>query len=249
MKQILLAACMLAAIATKTYAVRPFITDDGVVTGRRVFQWEGWAYFDKYSSEQWNQFTFGITDRWEVALGGVWGYARPQPRQSEFSYATPLIETKILLNGYIPGKQPGIAIAIGTALPSGKGEFVPSGHNAYGFLAVTHVFDANENFTLHGNIGLNYLNTGYKDKYLSYWGLGAQVRTYRGLHLVGEVISGDPYAPGSGLGFQAGVRYFISDNCQMDAEIGRGLSGAEKMPFWFGCGIRFVTAAFDRKKR
>jgi len=58
--------------------------------------------------------------------------------------------------------------------------------------------------TLHGNIGINYLNVNKENHYLFYWGVGTQVRAYKGLHLIGEVISSDPYDPGTGLAFQAG---------------------------------------------
>ena len=240
---------MLAAIATKTYAVRPFITDDGVVTGRRLAKWEGWAYFNRFSGEQWNQVTFGITERWEVAVGGVWGYYRPQPGRSEFSYATPMFETKYLFYEYHPGKRPGVALAIGTALLSGKGAFVQPGRGAYSYLAVTHVFDDNENFTVHGNIGLNYLHVNRESRYASYWGVGGQVRAFKGLHLIGEVISSDPYDPVMRLAFQIGFRYFVSDLIQVDAEIGRGLSGKERIPFWVGCGARFVITKFTNKQK
>jgi hypothetical protein len=159
-----------------------------------------------------------------------------------------LLETKYLLCGYEPRKRPGIAIALGTALPVGKGAFVPEGYGAYTFLAATYVFDNDEKFIMHGNIGVNYLNIEKRNLFIPYGGLGAQFKLHKGLHLVSEMIYGDPYAPGTGLGYQVGFRYFISDLCQVDIEVGQGLTGKERMPFWIGFGARYVID-FNKKKK
>ena len=66
------------------------------------------------------------------------------------------------------------------------------------------------------------------------------------MHVVGEIVAGDPYVPGTGMAYQAGVRYFINDNIQVDAEVGQGISGEQKMPLWVGFGIRFATLKFER---
>ena len=240
---------ILSAITTKTYAVRPFITDDGVTSKRRTMQWESWGLFDKYSGQQWNQFSYGITDWFEVAFGGVWGYDRSEFGHAKFSFSMPMLETKFLLCEYEPRKQPGIALATGTSLPYGKREFVPPGYGAYSFLAATYVFNEDEKFTVHGNFGVNYLRVSNENQFIPYGGLATQIKLYKGLHVVGEVIAGDPYAPKTGIAYQAGFRYFISDVCQVDAEIGQGLAGKEKMPFWVGFGARFVFTKFENKTR
>ena len=245
MRKLFLISLILIITATKTYAVRPFITDDAAVVGHRLFQLETWTLFDKYSGQHWNMLAYGPHKRLEVAIGAVWGYERLQPGQLKFSYAMPLLETKFLFHEYRPNKPPGVALAVGTFLPVGKGGFVPQGYGSYAFLAVTQCFGKDENVLIHGNIGVNYLYVNKDNQFLPVWGVGTQIRAYKGLHVVGEIVAGDPYVPGTGLAYQAGFRYFINDLIQVDVEVGQGLAGKNKVPFWIGCGARFVMA---RKK-
>jgi hypothetical protein len=249
MRKLLLTVFALSAIVAKTFAVRPFITDDAAVTGRRLAQFQTWGLFDKYSNQHWTMIAYGFTEQFEMAIGGVWGYDRFQTEQSKLSFAMPLLEAKYLFRAYEPDKLPGIAMAAGTFLPAGKGAFVPPGKGAYGFLAVTQCFGREENVLLHGNIGVNYLYANKGNQFLSIWGLGTQIKAYKGLHLVGEIVAGDPYVPGTGIAYQAGFRYFISDLVQVDIEMGQGISGQNRVPFWAGFGARFVLAAYEKKKK
>jgi hypothetical protein len=79
------------------------------------------------------------------------------------------------------------------------------------------------------------------------WGLGTQIRTVGGLHLVAEVFSGDPYVPGFGMTYQAGLRHFVSDFVQLDFTVGQGIAGQNQLPFWGGVGVRLVTDWFEKK--
>jgi len=247
-KQLLLTAFILTAIVPKTYAVRPFITDDGLVAGKGVLNYETWAYIDREVKEHWTQFSFGATERLEFSAVGLWGFYKPKGGDNTFSYSLPLLEAKYLFCEFEPAKRPGIAAAAGSHLPWGKGEFVPSGRGAYGFLAASYALDENENFTFHGNFGMNYLYVNKENDWVPYWGLGSQVRAYKGLHIVGEVISGDPYAPGTGLAYQLGIRQFINEKMQFDIEFGQGLAGEDKIPFWVGFGFRMVIDTKRAKK-
>ena len=248
MKRLLLTIFILVVILIKMYAVRPFITDDAAVTGNRQFQLETWALFDKFSGQHWNMLAYGFQDQLEVALGAVLGYDRSTPKHSKFSYAVPLLEMKYLFYKYQPNKLPGIALAAGSFLPSGKGAFVPPGYGAYSFLTATQCFGKDENVLIHGNIGVNYLYANSKNQFVAFWGVGTQIKTYKGLHFVGEVISSDPYVSGKDLAYQTGFRYFINDLIQVDAEIGQGITGKNKIPFWGGFGARFVITKFEKKK-
>ena len=249
MKKKLLISFILFAFATKTFAVRPFITDDAAVIGHRLVQLETWALFEKVYGQHWAMLAYGFQNRLEVAVGALWGYERPQPEQSKLSFAMPLLEAKYLFREYQSGKPPGVALAAGTFLPVGKGGFVAPGYGAYGFMAVTQCFGKNEDVLIHGNIGVNYLYADKGNQFLPIWGLGAQIRAYKGWHLVGEIIAGDPYVPGTGTAYHAGFRYFVSDLFQLDASIGQGIAGENKVPFWAGFGARFVMTGFDKKKK
>ena len=105
----------------------------------------------------------------------------------------------------------------------------------------------NDKILLHGNIGANYLHINSSDNLLATWGVGTQVRTLKGLHVVGEIFSGDPYVPGAGTSWQVGFRHFISDFVQVDVTVGQGVGGTNPLPTWYSAGIRLVTTAFRPK--
>lgn len=69
------------------------------------------------------------------------------------------------------------------------------------------------------------------------------------MHYVGEIFSGDPYIPGAGLSWQTGFRHFFSDFVQIDGTIGQGVGGLNPLPFWYSFGLRYVTTAFEKKKK
>ncbi len=237
----------LTITVTQLYAVRPFITDDARVVGYRLAQWESWFRLDRFSGQQWHMLAYGPSKRLEVTAGAVFGYDKPKNEHTEFSYAMPLIQGKFLLRNYEPNKPPGIGLVAGTFLPGGKGAFVPQGYGAFGFLIISQCLGENERVLIHGNIGANYLYINDENQFISTWGFGTQIRTYKGLHWVGELFSGDPYIPGTGLAYQTGFRHFISELIQIDATIGQGIAGKNQMPFWGSIGARFVTTKFQKK--
>ena len=98
---------------------------------------------------------------------------------------------------------------------------------------------------LHLNLGTNYLDGSLAEKWQFTWGLGTQLRTLGGFHLVGEIFSGDPYVPGSGLSYQVGFRHFFSDDVQIDGTLGKGIGGETPLPLWFSFGIRLVFHTFE----
>jgi len=235
-------------VVSETKAVRPFITDDARVVGYRLGQWESWLRFDQHSGQYWHMLAYGPNDRIELTLGGVFGYQREVNSKQHFSYALPLVQAKYLIRAYEPNKAPGIGLVAGTFLPGGRGAFVPEGYGAFAFLMLSQCFGEHENVLLHGNFGGGYLFDQATSPFALTWGIGTQIKTYKGFHLVGEIFSGDPYVPGVGLSYQAGFRHFISDDIQIDATFGSGITGAERLPVWFSAGARFVTHWFDKKK-
>jgi hypothetical protein len=240
MKQLFFIVFFSIVIMANVFAVRPFITDDAAVIGRKQWQLETWALFEKNQGEHWMMLAYGLAPNLEVAIGSQWGFIQNENGKNEFSLAMPLLEAKYLFREYESGKFPGIALATGTFLPMGKGEFVAPGRGAYSFLALTQCFGENEDILIHGNIGTNYLRVNNENQFTSIWGIGTQIRAYKGLHLVAELIAGDPYVPGTGTAYHIGFRHFISDDIQVDASIGQGIAGKEKVPFWLGFGARFV---------
>jgi hypothetical protein len=126
---------------------------------------------------------------------------------------------------------------------------VPEGYGAFSFATISQCFGEGEKVLIHANGGVNYLYTQKKNQWLGTWGIGTQVKTYKGFHLVGELFSGDPYVPGTGLSYQVGFRHFFSDLVQIDATIGQGLAGENKFPLWCSAGVRLVTERFIRREK
>jgi hypothetical protein len=234
--------------STDQFGVRPFITDDARVVGERLAQLETWLRLDKEAGQHWILGAYGPNSHVEITAGGVYGYQKHHGGGTDFSYALPLIQAKILFKEYKPNKSPGLGMVIGTFLPAGHGPFKPAGYGTFGYLMVSQSFGEGDKVLVHGNVGGNYLHIADEHKFIKTWGFGTQIKAYKGMHLVGELFSGDPYIPGTGTAFQAGYRYFFSDLLQVDTTVGKGIAGATIMPFWFSAGLRVVTKRFLKKR-
>ena len=227
--------------------VRPFITDDSRVVGNKLTQLESWTRFDKHAAEHWILGAYGPTNWLELTVGGVWG-SEFDSEGNTLSYGLPLLQAKFLLRPYESGSWPGLGAVVGTFLPYGKGGLRADGYGTFGFLTVSQCFGPQEDVLIHANVGANYLRVNGENELLNTWGLGSQIRTLKGFHLVGEVFSGDPYIPGSGISWQAGFRHFFSDELQIDGTVGKGISGEVTLPLWVSVGIRLVFNHFRDKK-
>lgn len=245
--QRLLLTLLTLFISSKIFPVRPFITDDARVVGWLLGQYEGWFRFDKHAYQHWNLIAYGPTNRWELTFGLFHGLDASQAELKQYSYAVPLLQAKYLINEYKPNKPPGIAIVAGSFLPGGQGAFKVPGYGAFAYIAITQSIGKDDRFLFHGNIGVNYIKYPTFDYTVMTWGLGTQIRTIGGLHLVAEVISGDPYVIGAGTAYQVGFRHFINDFVQLDLTVGEGIAGQTKLPFWSSAGVRLVTDWFQKK--
>lgn len=226
------------------YAVRPFITDDAEVVGHRLFQWENWLKFDNTTGQYWHLFAYGPHSNVELTFGGVFGYEVDDNDNYKFAYALPLMEIKWLFYDYEPGVRPGISTINGTFLPNGRGDLAPPDYGFYSYFALTHSFNSTEDVIIHANLGADFNNFSKKAQTSLTWGIGSQIRLYQAMHGVVELISGDPYIAESGISFQVGFRYFVSDFLQFDATFGEGLTGKHKEPRWFSAGARIVSSLF-----
>jgi hypothetical protein len=222
-------------------AVRPFITDDARVVGRRQAQMETWARGDRHAFQHWALTSYGPIEPLELTIGTVHGVTYDQGRQ--YSIAGPLMQAKYLLRRPEAGSWPGVAVSAGAFAPIGNGAFKPHGWDTFGYVAVTESLTEGDGVLIHGNFGLVNSSIGGRK---STWGGGSQVRIRGGFHAVGEVFSGDPYAESSGIAFQAGFRHFFSDYIQIDATVGSGMSGQPRLPVWATVGLRLVTPPLGR---
>lgn len=230
-----------AQAADGTTYVRPFITDDARVVGGRLFQIETWIQYSEGVAEHWILGAYGVNDQLELTLGATIGFER-QAGNGHFAVGTsfPLLQAKYLFRSYADGEPPGVAMAVGVALPTGTGFMRPDETNIFDFLCISQCIGHDEDVLIHGNLGGSYLRSTQDNRFTPTWGMGTQVRTLGGFHLVGEVISGDPYQPGSGLAYQVGFRHFFSDQLQIDGTFGKGISGNVILPPWTSFGVRIV---------
>lgn len=228
-------------------AVRPFITDDARVVGDKLAQLESWGRGDRTALQQWVMVAVGPLAPVELSLGAVHG-ASYDGAPASYSVAGPLMQAKLLLWDPKENRWPGMALSIGATVPLGHGEFSPRGWERFAYLALTESLLSKERLLVHANLGISVVgNERGEGSTTSYnWGIGAQLRIVAGLHVVAELISGDPYEPTSGGAGQAGMRYIVSDRLQLDATVGGGLWGATPLPTWGTAGVRLVGGPVGR---
>ncbi|HEU4533871.1 MAG TPA: hypothetical protein VFS00_07120 [Polyangiaceae bacterium] len=229
-------------VAPPAGAVRPFITDDARVVGDRAAQLETWLRGDRRAFQHWVAGGVGPVAPLEVTLGGVYGR-----EDGRFAYALPLIQLKALAVETKPGAGwPGVALAVGGFGPSGpgsRGHLRPANFDRFGYVALTQsVLPGGDDLLLHQNVGLFVAKRSEGRDPVITWGVGTQARLWGGLHFVGEIFSGDPYAAASGAAVQAGARYFVSSVVQVDSTVGRGIWGEPALPLWGTLGLRIASA-------
>lgn len=245
-----LVGCALLLAGPAAHAVRPFITDDARVVGADLAQLETWIRGDARSLQHWAIVAFGPWSPVELSIGAVHG-AGYEDGPARYSIAGPLLQLKVLLLEPKPNRWPGVALSIGTTAPAGHGAFRAPAWERFAYLALTESLFDRERLLVHANLGMGMVDgTHGEASQISYtWGVGAQLRLVAGLHLVAEVVSGDPYEPGAGGIGQAGLRYILNGRVQLDATFGGGLWGEEPMPMWGTAGVRFVSSPLGRAKK
>jgi len=228
-------------------AVRPFITDDAAITGYKRSELASWIFAGKAGTEFWHSANYGLTNWAELTIAGFWGKSKYEFEGEtfrEFSYTLPLIQAKFLFREFEPNGLPGLGVAIGSDMPWGKGAFVSDGYGAFGCALLTQCFGEDENVLIHAQIGGTYLRDKESRKNLTgfVFGFGTQVKVYKGFHLIGEIVNGDPYEHDAGSMYQLGIRQFVKDDFQFDCAFGGGISGETGASTWVTAGIRYVLS-------
>ncbi|WP_394829171.1 hypothetical protein [Pendulispora albinea] len=228
---------MMALSPREAVAVRPFITDDARVVGDRAAQLETWLRVDEAGPQHWTVVAAGPWAPLEVSAGGFYGRTR-----GEGTMAAPLLQLKALALETRPGAIiPGLAVVAGAFGPFGAGPLKVAGWDTFGYIALTESLEAHDRVLLHQNVGF-FTTTQAEGRHVSgTWGIGTQIRMVGGLHVVGEVFSGDPYADAPGGAFQTGVRHFVSSSVQVDATVGAGIFGESLLPAWGSIGFRIAS--------
>ena len=229
-------------------AVRPFITDDAAMSGFRRSELSSWVFSSKAGTEVWHSANWGFTHWAELTIAGFWGRSRFETDGggtiNEWSYTMPLLQAKFLIRDYEPNRWPGITVAVGTDMPWGKGGFVSGGPNAFAFASVTQCLGKDENLLFHAQIGITHLRNRITQENFAglVFGIGTQVKIFRGFHFIGEIVNGDPYEHGLGSMYQLGIRQFINNELQFDLAFGAGISGETRASTWLTAGVRYVLS-------
>jgi len=233
-----LALLLLTLPAQNAWAIRPFVTDDARVVGQHRLQLETWLQADNDSTEHWAVATFGPTENTELSAGGFYGL-NYQSRRMKFAVGGPIFQCKVLLHPIEPNSWPGMAVAGGAVSPYGTGGFEAGGWDPFTYLAITESLFQDDTVLLHANLGIHKAaGTGTK----ATWGAGTQIHIDGPWNAIGEVYSGDPYSNSSGSAAQAGFRYVIGEQMQIDGSIGRGVSGGgERTALSGSLGLRLVS--------
>ena len=222
--------------------MRPFITDDARVVGRGQVQLETWIRADAASFQHWFLVGAGPIGPVELTVGGVHGAAYG-PDPLHYTITGPVVQAKILLREARPNRLPGLAWAAGLLPPSGVGAFATHGWGFFEYIALTESLGERERVLIHANVGAFGSTDPHHLGVIFTWGIGTQIRTFRALHAVAELFSGDPYVGGGGGATQFGFRYIVSNNVQVDSTFGVGLWGGTALPPWGTVGLRLASNA------
>jgi hypothetical protein len=222
------------------HAARPLVTDDARVVGEHGLQLETWVRGDRGDLEHWALVGFGPVDRLEISVGGVYGTTWSDSNRARFAFNAPVVQAKLMLYEARENQWPGIAVVGGVNTPLGTNGFQPPGWSAFSYFCLTQSLFDRERLLVHANLGFAG-TTGARIPFQPLWGLGVQLRTVAGLHVVGEIFSGDPYAHGIDGATQVGVRYIFSDHVQLDSTVGTGLWGTPALDSWASVGVRLVS--------
>ncbi len=224
-------------LAGTALAVRPFVTDDARVLDEHTMQVETSVRYDKDVFTNLTLVALNPKGKAEFTMGFVNGFPLDTESNRSYSVTGPLMQLKYLLREGKPNSFPGLVFAVGASPPWGRGDFRPERWSEFFYLAATESLFDNDRVLIHANVGISTTNPAT----VPTWGIGTQFRILGGLNGVFEVFYNDPYAGKTGGAFQAGFRYIISDNVQLDITTGSGLFGSQQINTFVGMGLRMVS--------
>lgn len=240
----LIVLILLLIFQTNAFAGRPLYTDDAGVLGKSDLQLETWLFSDKRSLQHWIVPTFGIGDRLEVSAAGVHGLAFVQDQQNIYSMYGPIIQAKTLISKTYSDGTPGLAFAGGVIPPFGRGYFKSPAWEYYFYFAGSSYIQGSDKLIVHLNLGAQTLRQLHKKNWSALWGAAVEINTGTKTHTFFESTNGEIYGFFPGVIAQTGIRHDVNSNLQIDATVGRGLSGNPLLPYWVTLGFKLVTPGF-----
>jgi hypothetical protein len=225
---------MLLWPALEARADRPLVTDSARTVPRGTIQLETWGRLDRDGLQHFNLLAAGITDYIELAGGGEYGLSLTQDDRTQFGAGSPLLQMKIRVQ-QTDELIPGIAAVVGLVAPWGIDGFALRDWAPFIYGVAT--IEPFAGFQLDSRLGFYTLPTDVK----VLWGIAFERELPR-VRLIGELFSGDPYAEESGMAFQAGFRFVVSENVQIDVTFGSGITGTPTLPPYSTLGLRLAVA-------
>lgn len=232
----LLAALLLWVLPWQAEAVRPFVTDDAEVVGKRQFQLEMWFELDRYQLDHNLMLAFGPTTWLELSAG----FIQALDWESRYGITGPILQAKAAL-WELPEDGWSLAFAAGALPPLGLGPLESEGWGSFAYAAFTQSISGGD-LLVHANLGAAAIDRARGLKVAPTAGLGAQALLFGPLYGLGEIFYADPYDPDAKTGAQGGLRYIVSEFIQFDAAGGAKVVGAGDRPVaWLTLGIRLVS--------
>jgi hypothetical protein len=247
-----LGALVLGLGPTPALAVRPFVTDDARIIDRGQLEVESWLELSRYQGSLVPALNViagvSFTDWLEVLAGGGMGMD-PGP---SLTVANPVIQSKLLLMRTGPGWLPGVALAGGVTLPTGRGSLYDDATGLFLIAPLTLQPWGDELF-IHVNVGMTGTRHEGRLSARPFWGLGVDVSVHPRARVIGEVYSGDPFeALGPEVAAQAGVRWHVREGVDIDITFGAAPGQDElrqptgRVDLWAQLGLRMVFDTFRR---
>ncbi|MDQ3267649.1 MAG: hypothetical protein M3P47_02820 [Pseudomonadota bacterium] len=227
---------VLMFVNSKSYAIRPFVTDDARVVGDRIAQVETWAVFDNHKATHNALFAIGPTPWLELTSGLSQRYSFVDKKG--YGISGGLLQLKALLRDTKPDSGPGVSFSVGVIPAFGSGSLTPDGVTRFEYGILSQSF-FNDDLLFHANLGASSKKDLQQSRTMTA-GFGFQARVIGGLHAVAEIYRGDPYDPTiKVMASQVGFRHIFSDTVQIDGTIGSTFDRHAEQ--WMTIGIRVVS--------
>lgn len=243
-----------AWLAPQAWAVRPFVTDDARIIEYGQFETETWFEYAQAPGERLyaQNIMAGVTltDWLELIAGTGIGW----DQEGHFAVANPVIQPKYLLWNARENGFPGLALATGLSLPTGRGAMFEDATSGYA-LALTTVRLYDDWLQIHGNVGATFAKEGGVSMDIRpYWGIGLDVGVaHPDWRWIVEAYSGDPlHAIKPAWAAQTGVRWLKSDHLNFDITLGMqphldaNRMHTSRQEWWIQFGVRILIDGFTR---
>lgn len=208
-------------------AARPFVTDDARLTTAGSCQLESWSRIYRDRVELWALPACNPAGNLELTAGAGVAKSDGEPGNADYVFQLKTLFRPLEADDW------GWGLALGTVRHPAVNPGPNLHGNSYAYIPLS-VSLADNRVVMHANLG--WLRERRSDRTAMTWGAGAEI-TLGGRWLGIVETYGDNHDKPF---WQFGVRYaLVPDRVQLDATVGRRLSG-EEPDRWFSFGLRLT---------